>query len=788
MSFRFGEYLLDTRTGSLMGPDGPVSLRRQTFRLLEVLLVHAPGLVDRDTLLDEAWGRTALSPNVLPQAISELRQALGDQPHQPRYIETLHRRGYRIVCPVLMVGTEDIGKPVEMVDNRPGATVPNRRAPLVGLAVTLVALATVVGLWWHQGTQQRWLDHVAMPKIHALMDDDLARAWQLAWNVRQRVRDNRELEQLWLNLTLPVPMDSVPQGASIHARGYGDTEAEWTLLGQTPLDDLRLPLTQLEFRVELEEFVSIEAAPDFLPRAQPFRLHRPEETPDGMVYVTAGPVNYLLIHREVPAFWIERHEVTNGQFAEFIRDGGYRRPELWLHPAEEDGQELAFEALMERLIDSTGMSGPATWAMGTFPEGQDKFPVEGVSWFEAAAYAEWAGKELPTPFHWFRAAGLSTAQAANFSGILAHSNFSNQASRAVGISRGLGPYGTLDMAGNVAEWCLNTSGPRRHILGGSWLGNPYQFRDFDAQMPLERRPGFGIRLMKSIEDPSDELLGDIKRSYHEPLPPVDDATFALYARLFDYDPIDLDERIEEIDDTHPDWRRERVTFTAGYPNDRVTVQVFIPRKASPPYQTIVHFPGGDALLVQDSRQAGLLQIEPFLRSGRVVIYPVYQGTFERRIEGEMGPIGRRNLLIQRVKDARRTIDYLATRDDIDLDRIAYHGVSFGGNVSPFILATENRFRTAMIMSTGLLTGRPLPPEIQMHDYLARITMPVLMIGGRDDFNFPYETSQRPFFEALGTPDEYKEMVSLDWGHLPPQYSDVVKSLIRWSDHWLGPPG
>ncbi len=791
MHFRFGNFTLDTLSGSLNGPDGEVSLRRQTFKLLEVLLSRAPELIDRDTLLDEAWGRTVLSANVLPQAISELRQALGDNPQSPSYIETLHRRGYRIICPVEIIDSKTISPTTPRSDASPETTPASprgagNRLARGGLMVSIVALFLMVGLWWQQGSKQRWLDQVAIPEIQHLMEEDLARAWQRAWQVRERVTGNRELDQLWQNLTLPVPMDSVPQGATIMARGYGDTEAEWTVLGQTPLEDLRLPLTQLEFRVELDGYVPIEAAPDFLPRAQPFYLHRPEETPKDMVYVSGGPVNYMLIQQTVPSFWIDRHEVTNRQFAEFIRDGGYRRPELWHLPAVDNGEELEFQALMERLLDTTGMPGPATWSMGTYPTGEADHPVEGVSWYEAAAYAEWAGKELPTAFHWFRAAGLSTAQAANFAGILSRSNFSNRSSQPVGVSRGLGPYGTYDMAGNAAEWCANTAGPRRHILGGSWLANSYQFRDFDAQIPLERRLGFGIRLMKSIETAPEELFADITMPFHEPLPPVDDATFALYARLFDYDPIELDVRIEHIDESHPDWRRERISFTAGYPNERVTAQVFIPYNASPPYQTVVHFPGGDALLVEDSRQAGLMQVEPFLRSGRAVVYPVYQGTFERRIEGDLGPIARRNLLIQRVKDVHRTIDYLETRDDIDLDRLAYHGISFGASMSPYILATESRFQTAMIMSTGLLTGRILPPEIQMNDYLPRVTLPILMIGGRDDFNFPYETSQRPFFELLGTPDELKRKVTLEWGHLPPQYTDVIKALVNWSDQRLGP--
>lgn len=100
MRFRFDVFVLDTASGELLRDGQPVPLRRQTFRLLQVLVERAPDLLDRDTLLDEVWGRHALSPNVLPQAISELRQSLGDSAQAPRFIETRHRRGYRFCAPV----------------------------------------------------------------------------------------------------------------------------------------------------------------------------------------------------------------------------------------------------------------------------------------------------------------------------------------------------------------------------------------------------------------------------------------------------------------------------------------------------------------------------------------------------------------------------------------------------------------------------------------------------------------------------------------------------------------
>lgn len=100
MRYSFGDFILDGETGELLRAGEVVVLRRQTFRLLQLLVERAPALLEHDTLLDEVWGRTALSANAVPQAISELRRALGDDAQSPQYIETRHRRGYRFLATV----------------------------------------------------------------------------------------------------------------------------------------------------------------------------------------------------------------------------------------------------------------------------------------------------------------------------------------------------------------------------------------------------------------------------------------------------------------------------------------------------------------------------------------------------------------------------------------------------------------------------------------------------------------------------------------------------------------
>jgi len=94
--FRFGDYRLDLVREELVGPAGACVLRRKVFDTLRVLLEAAPAVVTLDELLDRVWGRHALSASAVPNVIAELRRALLDLAAVPRYVETRHRRGYRM--------------------------------------------------------------------------------------------------------------------------------------------------------------------------------------------------------------------------------------------------------------------------------------------------------------------------------------------------------------------------------------------------------------------------------------------------------------------------------------------------------------------------------------------------------------------------------------------------------------------------------------------------------------------------------------------------------------------
>ena len=146
---------------------------------------------------------------------------------------------------------------------------------------------------------------------------------------------------------------------------------------------------------------------------------------------------------------------------------------------------------MQVFRDATGRPGPSTWEVGDYPQGHDDYPVNGVSWYEAAAYAEFAGKQLPTIYHWQQAASPGF-----FAAIVELSNFSSTGPARVGSHNGIGAFGTLDMAGNVREWCWNEIGGQRYVRGGAWNEQMYLFAGLDARLPWDRSAQNGIRCVR----------------------------------------------------------------------------------------------------------------------------------------------------------------------------------------------------------------------------------------------------------------------------------------------------
>jgi dienelactone hydrolase len=503
-----------------------------------------------------------------------------------------------------------------------------------------------------------------------------------------------------------------------------------------------------------------------------------------MVRVAGGTFQYRSADSvRLDDYWLDKYEVTNKQFKEFVDRGGYQKPDFWKEPFIKDGKTLSREEAMAELKDSTGRPGPATWELGTYPEGRAEYPVNGVSWYEAAAYAEFAGKSLPTIFHWYKAADIGI-----FSDILKQSNFGGEGPARVGTYQGLTQSGAFDMAGNVREWCWNETGARRYILGGAWSDPGYMFSSSDAQLPFDRSPTNGFRCAKytapiggALTASVDQLTRDYSRET-----PASEETYRIYKSLYAYDRTPLNAAVDSVDESSPYWRKEKVSFDAAYGHERVPAYLFLPRNAAPPYQTVVYFPSSIARYLTSSQDLEIRVVDYLIRSGRAVLHPIYKGTYERGggIEEE-GPNDLRDLKIAWSKDMGRSLDYLQTRRDIDMGKLAYYGLSLGSITALPVLAVEDRFKVAVLLAGGLPFSR-LPPEADPINFAPRIRIPVLLLGGRQDFIHPVDTAQLPFFRMLGTPEKDKKHIIFEGGHAPLRIQSLIKDILDWLDRYLGP--
>jgi eukaryotic-like serine/threonine-protein kinase len=677
---------------------------------------------------------------------------------------------------------------------RPRVAVPLAAAVIVAAALSAAFLA--------RQRQITWVHRTALPQIEYLLGDhDFDPAFRLFVAAERVIPGTPEIEAMRPLVIRSFAVSTTPPGARVWAKGYRATDAEWLDLGTTPIEEAVVPPGLLRIRIEKAGYMTLEAARITGETRYAFTLWPEGEGPAGMVFVpgrffTIGQehteAEFAGCRAETGDFWIDRHEVTNQRFKSFVDARGYQRAELWKHPfVLEDLTEVRWAAAMSRFTDATGRQGPAAWEVGTFAEGTGEHPVAGISWHEAAAYCAFVGKDLPTVYHWVRAAGIPDASGRSVHEIALLGN----SVEAVAGSRGPAPvgandaiswYGAHDMSGNVREWVFNSddSGFRRYLFGGAWDDPTYLFWSHpDASSPWDRsvRNGFRCATYAAKEGVRDSVVQQLRDYRSEE--PVSADVFAAYRMLYAYQRRELEAVVEEVDDSSPHYRREVVSFEAAYASERVIAHLFMPTQAgSPPYQAVVYFPGLSAFVGGRAPSAAdTAFFRSIVLSGRAVIYPFYKGTHTRR---DTSGLTASELRIRQSRDLARSIDYLETRPDIDAGRVAFYGFSLGGSFGPIFTALEPRFAASILLVGGFMNDRPAP-EIDPFNFVTRSTVPTLMIQGRWDAIRPLQTHTGPMFELLGTPDEHKRLALVDGGHIVP-LNPVICEVLDWLDRYLGP--
>ena len=231
-----------------------------------------------------------------------------------------------------------VGDLQRIEDSRGSAQPPAGRRPIprryvAAAALALVALAGAAGLAYRQSERRHWVREQAAPEIAKLAsEDETAVAFPLIQTAEQILPDDPALVHAVNDATRVVSVTSTPSGADVEVKDYLDPKEDWLRLGKTPLDKVRVPGGYLRWRVSKAGVGESITAP--LPDGSiAFDLARAANVPAGMVPVDAGSARGYFAFLgslgpfDLPPFFIDRFEVTNHAYQDFVDQGGYSKRE-----------------------------------------------------------------------------------------------------------------------------------------------------------------------------------------------------------------------------------------------------------------------------------------------------------------------------------------------------------------------------------------------------------------------------------------------------------------------------
>jgi serine/threonine-protein kinase len=354
------------------------------------------------------------------------------------------------------------------------------------------------------------LEGAVLTELETLPEDYIGRG-----RFEQEVRELTDLlrGKRVVTLTAAPPLD-LPRGARVHlvrSSSRASRELEWKAardLGTAPLlvTDHSLEPGSYVLVVEHEGRGSALHLPFVIsvstePRSQIECPLDPATLPRDMVYVAGvggmefGDPRFSESTRtvKIEPFLLDRYEVTNRSYKRFLDD---------LDPQRRS------RAVPRRLLSEANATTVPLWTeesdgTWTYPEGAANLPVTNISLFNAQDYARWAGKRLPMPQEWERAARGLDHRDYPFGMVLDPRACNNQ-TRAIAkigsFPRDRSPFGAYDLAGNVAEWTEAAFGELAVIKGGSFDLPRYRamatsFGKRRADLPY---PDVGFRCVKEL--------------------------------------------------------------------------------------------------------------------------------------------------------------------------------------------------------------------------------------------------------------------------------------------------
>lgn len=659
-----------------------------------------------------------------------------------------------------------------------------------------------------------WVTYIKSPELEeAVSKDEYARSWIIAREMDRVLPFLPRIQEALSALGRPATIEVKQDGVDVYWQPYASKEYTWEFLGTTPLGLHYLPVGPIQLRLEKDGYQTAylsSSNPSLTFRNFPFQvaaepgkleLVKRDDVPEGMVYVPGGPF-FPAISGEaaepyvLSPFYIDRHEVTNEQFKNFIEAGGYNNPLYWQQmDFTKEGKSLSLDEALALMVDQTGRHAPAGWELADYPEGKGNYPVTGISWYEAQAYAVYKGNILPPMYHWAKAAFPIDEIASPIAPVmLSHSNFIGDTLAPVGQFKSYGPYGTFDMTGNAREWVWNIFGGKGLTLGGAVSEPEYTGFQSTPRPRFDRSELNGFRTIRLLNPADMNPFGDpIVRNELKPLDfykPLDDDAFKLYSTPYSYGRRPLNPKTVYIDEGHDDWIKEKISIEVGYNNERMDVLIFRPKNISSNIGSVIFYPGLNYFKFPpaiDEVGPGDMGLDFVIKSGRALVWPALSGSLNRIQDAAASTPTNddqrrqfRELMVRWRIDSGRVIDYLEDRDDFDNQNVNYMGMSYGAIFTPIVLLYERRFNAAVFLSGGISPFvPPMSDGVVLHN---RITTPILMLNGKQDYLVPI-TAQTGLFNLLGTGKADKRYVAFQAGHWPLPRNQMVNEVLSWLDRY-----
>lgn len=680
------------------------------------------------------------------------------------------------------------------VVKRKAIDIKSNKKLFLGLATLSIIIIGFIFFFKKINNNENLLNQT-IPELITLYDNgDLNNVFLKTKSLLKDFPENETIKNYYNKSKKTFSLKTNYDGIGVSVKYGGDSIFNY--LGKTPLDSFSAPNTWNSHVLKFEYNDSIYYASNhWLKTHNYFFPSKSIEIPKNHKFFLGTNISLMWFlgvefkDTQLLPFSISKNEVSNSQYQKFVDAGGYENPKYWDFPFKIGDRIYDFNSTIKLFTDRYGKYGPANWSYGKFPSGLDNHPVTGISWFEARAFAKYSNMSLPNVYQWLYSSGVSEFVVNK--DVVDNSNYNSSQTRETSNSDG--SFNELNnIAGNVKEWVSNPNGLNNEkfsLLGGSYLEYSYTFNNYYSISPLNRGIGNGMRLAKTLSDETSDLNDKAVPEYIRDvtkIPDISEEVFNVYKSQFEYGEIPLNSKTENIENFVEGYNAQRFEMKTTYESDEnLFGYIVYSNKVKDKYDPVIVYPSAGAIVSDNDTwmPKNLLNDYKYLiDEGYAIIHPIYHNTYSRtKTYSTFTPDeseNYRNTIIKIGQDFKRSLDYIESRNDFSSENLSYYGYSWGSTTSNYLLAIDDRVKSAFICAGGLMPQKS-KKEIEAHYYIRRTKTPIFHIVGKLDGIFGPET-YNPWKKLIGTPRKDLRTIEYDdYGHGIPK-----DTIIKYHSEWI----